>query len=210
MKNFIVKLGNLDRRIIFLLIGLSVLVPLLNPNLINSLEPCLSGWLGHENPFDFSLQYNPASGIDRMRVGTPPVIALAALEASLDIWDTVNINDVRETSIELTDQFINGVEKKCPMLQLITPRKPENRGSQVSFSFEHGYSAMQACIERGVIGDFRAPNVMRFGFTPLFIDSQDVERALENLAEIMSKRARYEVHRLGIPLQQRKLRLSPP
>lgn len=158
-----------------------------NPNLINSLEPCLSGWLGHENPFDFSLQYNPASGIDRMRVGTPPVIALAALEASLDIWETVNIKDVRETSIQLTDQFIKGVEQKCSMLQLITPRIPENRGSQVSFSFKHGYAVMQACIERGVIGDFRAPDVMRFGFTPLFIDSQDVERALEILAEIMSK-----------------------
>ena len=158
-----------------------------NPNLINSLEPCLSGWLGHENPFDFSLQYNPASGIDRMRVGTPPVIALAALEASLDIWETVNIKDVRETSIQLTDQFIKGVEQKCPMLQLITPRIPENRGSQVSFSFKHGYAVMQACIDRGVIGDFRAPDVMRFGFTPLFIDSQDVERASEILAEIMSK-----------------------
>ena len=158
-----------------------------NPNLINSLEPCLSGWLGHENPFDFSLQYNPASGIDRMRVGTPPVIALAALEASLDIWETVNIKDVRETSIQLTDQFIKGVEQKCSMLQLITPRIPENRGSQVSFSFKHGYAVMQACIERGVIGDFRAPDVMRFGFTPLFIDSQDVERALDTLAEIMSK-----------------------
>ena len=158
-----------------------------NPNLINSLEPCLSGWLGHENPFDFSLQYNPASGIDRMRVGTPPVIALAALEASLDIWETVNIKDVRETSIQLTDQFINGVEQKCPMLQLITPRIPENRGSQVSFSFKHGYAVMQACIDRGVIGDFRAPDVMRFGFTPLFVDSQDVERASEILAEIMSK-----------------------
>ena len=158
-----------------------------NPNLINSLEPCLSGWLGHENPFDFSLQYNPASGIDRMRVGTPPVIALAALEASLDIWETVNIKDVRETSIQLTDQFIKSVEQKCPMLQLITPRIPENRGSQVSFSFKHGYAVMQACIERGVIGDFRAPDVMRFGFTPLFVDSQDVERASEILAEIMSK-----------------------
>ena len=159
-----------------------------NPNLINSLDPCLSGWLGHEKPFDFSLNYDPASGIDRMRVGTPPVIAMAALEASLDIWETVNIKDVRETSIQLTDQFIKGVEQKCPMLQLITPRLPENRGSQVSFSFEHGYAAMQACIERGVIGDFRAPDVMRFGFTPLFIDSQDVERAIEILAEIMSKR----------------------
>ena len=159
-----------------------------NPNLINSLDPCLSGWLGHEKPFDFSLKYDPASGIDRMRVGTPPVIAMAALEASLDIWETVNIKDVRETSIQLTDQFIKGVEQKCPMLQLITPRLPENRGSQVSFSFEHGYAAMQACIELGVIGDFRAPDVMRFGFTPLFIDSQDVERAIEILAEIMSKR----------------------
>ena len=158
-----------------------------NPNLINSLDPCLSGWLGHEKPFDFSLKYDPASGIDRMRVGTPPVIAMAALEASLDIWETVNIKDVRETSIQLTDQFIKGVEQKCPMLQLITPRLPENRGSQVSFSFEHGYAAMQACIELGVIGDFRAPDVMRFGFTPLFIDSQDVERAIETLAEIMSK-----------------------
>lgn len=158
-----------------------------NPNLVNSLDPCLYGWLGHKNPFDFSLNYYPASGIDRMRVGTPPVIAMAALEASLDIWETVNINDVRETSIQLTDQFIKGVEQKCPMLQLITPRLPENRGSQVSFSFEHGYAAMQACIERGVIGDFRAPDVMRFGFTPLFIDSQDVERAIETLAEIMSK-----------------------
>ena len=158
-----------------------------NPNLVNLLDPCLSGWLGHENPFDFSLNYYPASGIDRMRVGTPPVIAMAALEASLDIWETVNINDVRETSIQLTDQFIKGVEQKCPMLQLITPRLPENRGSQVSFSFEHGYAAMQACIERGVIGDFRAPDVMRFGFTPLFIDSQDVERAIETLSEIMSK-----------------------
>ena len=158
-----------------------------NPNLINSLDPCLSGWLGHEKPFDFSLKYDPASGIDRMRVGTPPVIAMAALEASLDIWETVNIKDVRETSIQLTDQFIKGVEQKCPMLQLITPRLPENRGSQVSFSFEHGYAAMQACIDLGVIGDFRAPDVMRFGFTPLFIDSQDVERAIETLAEIMSK-----------------------
>ena len=158
-----------------------------NPNLVDSLDPCLSGWLGHENPFDFSLKYDPAYGIDRMRVGTPPVIAMAALEASLDIWETVNINDVRETSIQLTDQFIKGVEQKCPMLQLITPRLPENRGSQVSFSFEHGYAAMQACIELGVIGDFRAPDVMRFGFTPLFIDSQDVERAIETLAEIMSK-----------------------
>ena len=158
-----------------------------NPKLINSLDPCLSGWLGHEKPFDFSLQYNPAVGIDRMRVGTPPVIGLAALEASLDIWDKVNISDVRRASIHLTEQFIKGVERYCPMLSLITPRNPKNRGSQVSFSFQHGYAAMQACIEHGLIGDFRAPDVMRFGFTPLFIDADDVERAIAILAQIMSR-----------------------
>jgi kynureninase len=155
--------------------------------LINSLDPCLSGWLGHEKPFDFSLQYNPAVGIDRMRIGTPPVIGLAALEASLDIWDKVNISDVRRASIDLTEQFIKGVERYCPMLSLITPRNPKNRGSQVSFSFQNGYAAMQACIEHGLIGDFRAPDVMRFGFTPLFIDADDVERAIAILARIMSR-----------------------
>ncbi len=159
-----------------------------NPKLINSLDPCLSGWLGHEKPFDFSLQYNPAVGIDRMRVGTPPVIGLAALEASLDIWDKVNISDVRRASIDLTEQFIKGVERYCPMLSLITPRNPKNRGSQVSFSFQNGYAAMQACIEHGLIGDFRAPDVMRFGFTPLFIDADDVERAIAILAQIMSRK----------------------
>jgi len=148
-------------------------------------KPALSGWLGHEVPFAFDLDYRAGSGIERMRVGTPPVIALRALSAALEIWDQVDMNDVRQKSIELTEQFITGVETACPMLTLASPRDADHRGSQVSFRFEHGYAAMQACIAAGVVGDFRAPDIMRFGFTPLFIDARDVTEAIDRIATVM-------------------------
>ena len=148
-------------------------------------KPALSGWLGHEAPFAFDLDYRAGSGIERMRVGTPPVIALRALSAALEIWDQVDMNDVRQKSIELTEQFITGVETACPMLTLASPRDADQRGSQVSFRFEHGYAAMQACIAAGVVGDFRAPDIMRFGFTPLFIDARDVTEAIDRIARVM-------------------------
>jgi len=148
-------------------------------------KPALSGWLGHEAPFAFDLDYRAGSGIERMRVGTPPVIALRALSAALEIWDQVDMNDVRQKSIELTEQFITGVEAACPMLTLASPRDADHRGSQVSFRFEHGYAAMQACIAAGVVGDFRAPYIMRFGFTPLFIDARDVTEAIDRIARVM-------------------------
>lgn len=148
-------------------------------------KPALSGWLGHEAPFAFDLDYRAGSGIERMRVGTPPVIALRALSAALEIWDQVDMNDVRQKSIELTEQFITGVETACPMLTLASPRDADHRGSQVSFRFEHGYAAMQACIAAGVVGDFRAPDIMRFGFTPLFIDARDVTEAIDRIATVM-------------------------
>jgi kynureninase len=148
-------------------------------------KPALSGWLGHEAPFALDLDYRAGSGIERMRVGTPPVIALRALSAALEIWDQVDMNDVRQKSIELTEQFITGVETACPMLTLASPRDADHRGSQVSFRFEHGYAAMQACIAAGVVGDFRAPDIMRFGFTPLFIDARDVTEAIDRIARVM-------------------------
>ena len=148
-------------------------------------KPALSGWLGHEAPFAFDLDYRAGSGIERMRVGTPPVIALRALSAALEIWDQVDMNDVRQKSIELNEQFITGVEAACPMLTLASPRDADHRGSQVSFRFEHGYAAMQACIAAGVVGDFRAPDIMRFGFTPLFIDARDVTEAIDRIARVM-------------------------
>ena len=156
------------------------------PRHIDRCEPALSGWLGHAAPFAFEAGYRPGTGIERMRVGTPPVLQLAALDASLDIWDRVDLHDIRKASIALTDQFIAGIEATCPMLTLASPRDPAQRGSQVSFRFADGYAAMQACIAHGVVGDFRAPDIMRFGFTPLFIDAGDVARAVEIIAKVMT------------------------
>ena len=158
------------------------------PRHIGTCKPALSGWLGHEAPFAFDLDYRPGSGIDRMRVGTPPVLQMAALEAAMDIWDRVDMTALRAASIALTEQFIAGVEAACPMLTLASPRDPAQRGSQVSFRFDHGYAAMQACIARGLVGDFRAPDIMRFGFTPLFIDAGDVARAIGVIADVMQNR----------------------
>lgn len=151
-------------------------------------RPALSGWLGHEAPFAFDLDYRPGRGIERMRVGTPPVLALAALEASLDIWDMTTMADIRARSIALTEAFVEGVETACPMLSLASPRDPHLRGSQISFRFEEGYAAMQALIARGVIGDFRAPDIMRFGFTPLYIDEGDVAKAVDIISDVMNRR----------------------
>jgi kynureninase len=151
----------------------------------DTVRPALSGWLGHEAPFAFDLDYRPGHGIERMRVGTPPVLQMAALDASMDIWDRADIQAVRLKSIELTELFIELVERDCPGLTLASPRDPANRGSQVSFHFAEGYAAMQALIARGVIGDFRAPDVMRFGFTPLYIDEEDVRGAVRILADVV-------------------------
>ncbi|MFN3938446.1 MAG: kynureninase [Gemmobacter sp.] len=152
-------------------------------------RPALSGWLGHEAPFAFDLDYRPGRGVDRMRVGTPPILQLAALDAALDVWDGVTMAEVRARSLELTDAFIAAVERSCPDLVLATPRPHALRGSQVSFRHPEGYAIMQALIARGVIGDFRAPDIIRFGFTPLYTGFRDVARAAEVLAGIMESRA---------------------
>ena len=150
--------------------------------------PALSGWMGHEAPFDFDLDYRAGAGIDRMRVGTPPILQLAALDTALDAWEGVDMADLRARSVELCEMFIEGVEAACPGLELASPRDPEIRGSQVSFRFDQGYAAMQALIERGVIGDFRAPDLMRFGFTPLYIGEAEVKGAVDILADIIGNR----------------------
>ncbi len=166
------------------------------PEHADNARPALSGWLGHEAPFAFDPDYRPGSGIERMRVGTPPILQFAALEAALDIWDQVDIHAVRARSVELTELFITLVEKSCPELKLATPRDPDMRGSQVSFRFRDGRAVMQALIGRGVIGDFRAPDIMRFGFTPLYLDQDDVRGAVTILSDIMTNqlwtRAEYQ------------------
>ena len=160
-----------------------------SPKHADNARPALSGWLGHEAPFAFDLDYRAGSGIERMRVGTPPVIALAALETALDVWDMADMADVRARSIELSELFIAEVERHCPDFVLASPRDSAKRGSQVSFRFPDGYAVIQALIDRGVIGDFRAPDIMRFGFTPLYIDDDDVLRAASIIEEIVTNRA---------------------
>tara|TARA_R110002033_G_scaffold22785_1_gene54568 strand:- start:13168 stop:14352 length:1185 start_codon:yes stop_codon:yes gene_type:complete len=157
----------------------------LRPDLAAEVQPALAGWLGHDAPFDFDPDYRPAGGIERMRVGTPPIIQLAALEAAMDVWDGVDMAEVRKASIALQELFIKEVEARVPALTLASPRDAQQRGSQVSFRFEEGYAAMQALVARGVIGDFRAPDTMRFGFTPLYLDDADVLAAVEHIETVM-------------------------
>jgi kynureninase len=144
--------------------------------------------MGHQSPFAFDLDYRPGAGIERMRVGTPPVIAMAALDAALDVWDGVSMNDIRKASIALGDLFIREVEARCPELKLASPRNGNQRGSQVSFRHDEGYAIMQALIARGVIGDFRSPDALRFGFTPLYIGETEVRAAVDVLADILANR----------------------
>jgi kynureninase len=151
-------------------------------------RPALSGWMGHAAPFAFDLDYRPGAGIDRMRVGTPPVIALTVLETALDAWEGIDMADVRKASITLTDLFIGEIEKRCPELVLNSPRDGARRGSQVSFRHPQGYAIMQALISRNVIGDFRAPDSIRFGFTPLYIGEAEVMGAVAVLEDIMRNR----------------------
>lgn len=157
------------------------------PKHAETARPALSGWLGHKAPFAFDAEYHPGQGIQRMRVGTPPVLQMAALEAAMDIWDMADMADVRARSIVLTEQFIAEVEAACPTLEVNSPRDPAHRGSQVALRHREGYAIMQALIARGVIGDFRAPDNLRFGFTPLYTTPEDVSGAVRILTEIMDK-----------------------
>ncbi|WP_339761791.1 kynureninase [uncultured Hoeflea sp.] len=156
------------------------------PDLIDQVRPALSGWLGHQAPFAFDLDYRPGEGISRMRVGTPPVIQMAVLDAALDVFDGVDMADIRARSIELSEQFIAEVEAGCKDVELASPRDPNARGSQVSFRFHEGYAGMQALIARGIIGDFRAPDIMRFGFCPLYNTPEDVSHAASVLCDIIA------------------------
>ncbi len=155
------------------------------PDIIKDVAPALAGWMGHDAPFAMELGYRPAMTTERLRVGTPPIVQLSILDAALDLWVDVNLADLRATSVELSETFIREIEARCPQLRLASPRDAAHRGSQVSFAFEHGYAAMQALIERGVIGDFRAPDIMRFGFTPLYIDQDDVRAACDIIEDVM-------------------------
>jgi kynureninase len=148
----------------------------------------LTGWLGHAEPFAFESFYRPASGMARAVVGTPPILSLAAFEVGIDVSLEAPMSAVRQKSLRLSELFIALMEQE-PGFVLLTPRAPERRGSQVAFAHPHGRAIMQALIERGVIGDFRAPDVLRFGLAPLYVRYADVWDAVETLRDVMRSEA---------------------
>ena len=156
--------------------------------LLDEIEPVLCGWMGHQSPFSFDGQYQPAAGINKMLVGTPSVLGLASLDAALDVWQGISLAQVRVRSIELSKLFIEEIAKRAPELELASPTDPQQRGSQVSYRFDEGYALVQALIAQGVVGDFRMPNIVRFGITPLYLDEADIIAAANKIADVLAQR----------------------
>jgi kynureninase len=142
----------------------------------------LSGWWGHAAPFAFDRDFRPDASIKRFLCGTQPIISLRGVDVALDAMAGVEVAALRQKSLALTELFMARVAALLPNLDIVTPRQPSLRGSQVGIAFDKGYAVVQAMIERGVIGDFRAPDLMRFGFAPLYVRFQDVWDAAEILA----------------------------
>ena len=156
----------------------------------------LSGWFGHAAPFAFETAYQPAEGVARFLTGTPSVLALSVLDSALDAFDGVDMTALREKSMALTSFFIAAVEALCAGqgLKLATPREPFRRGSQVSFEHPAAYALCQALIVAGVVGDFRAPDILRFGFAPLYNSFADALNAATTIAELLASKS-YEDER---------------
>ena len=162
-----------------------------NPALVDVVTQPLSGWFGHTRQFAMESRYAPSQGIARYLCGTQPITSLAMVECGLDIFAQTDMASLRAKSLALTDVFIELVESRCAahQLTLITPREHARRGSHVSFEHPEGYAVIQALIARGVIGDYREPRIMRFGFTPLYTSFTEVWDAVEILGEVLDQKA---------------------
>jgi kynureninase len=146
----------------------------------------LPGWLGHARPFDFEAAYEPAGGVQSFVTSSPSMIALGALDGALDVWDRVTMDQVRAKSLALTDLFMSLVDERLPgVFEVVTPRDHARRASQVSLRHADGYAVIQALIERRVVGDYREPDICRFGFTPLYLHFVDVYDAVSRMVEVM-------------------------
>ncbi|CAA9341771.1 MAG: Kynureninase [uncultured Nocardioidaceae bacterium] len=153
----------------------------------DAVEQPITGWWGHARPFDLALEFEPAPGVQRMTVGTPPVLGLSALEAALSVFDGLPMEELRAMSLSLTELFIALVDERLDGFEVLTPRDPDSRGSQVSLRHPEAYGIMQALIARGVVGDFRTPDVARFGLAPLYVRHVDVYDAVDHLVAVMEK-----------------------
>jgi len=145
----------------------------------------LQGWMGHARPFDFSPDYEPAPGMSRWLCGTPPILSLAALDAALGVFEDVDLVRVREKSLRLGRLFLDAARDLCPPLSPIGPSGDEHRGSQVAFAHPEAFAVVQALIARGVVGDFRAPDLLRFGLAPLYLRHTEVVDAAEALRQVL-------------------------
>ena len=150
--------------------------------------PILSGWFGHAAPFAFDEDYRPAPGVERFLCGTPPVLGLTALECGVNIMADADMGQLRAKSVALGDLFISLMDERCGELgfTLLSPRESALRGSQVSYAHPQGYAIVQALKERDVIGDFRAPDVLRFGLTPLYLRYTDMFHAVEAIRAVVT------------------------
>lgn len=162
----------------------------------------LSGWMGHSKPFAFNPEYQAASNINQFQCGTPSVISMSVLDAALDVWQDVDMLQIRTKSMELAEVFLQLIQgNECLHdLLLCSPKLAEQRGSQLAFSHHDAFAICQALIEKGVVADFRAPNILRFGFTPLYTSFEDVWRAVTTLTNIVESEF-YKEQRFNITLK---------
>lgn len=157
-----------------------------NPDLIEHIQPALPGWMGDARPFEFQVDYKPHSGIRRMVCGTPQILSLAALDAALDLWSEVDLAQIDGKRQSLMALFETALGEQLPgVFEPISPSDPERRGSHLSFSHPNAYPIVQALIDDGVVGDYRDPSYLRFGFAPLYLSHADVLESVNRLARIM-------------------------
>jgi kynureninase len=151
----------------------------------SAIELPLTGWHGHADPFGLAPSFAAADGIAQARIGTPPLLSMLALETALDVWADVDLAELRAKSLALTTMMIEYVDRWLPGAEVATPREPERRGSQVAVRLPQAYEVCQALIARGVIGDFRAPDLLRLGVAPLYLSFAQVWDALEILRSVL-------------------------
>lgn len=156
-----------------------------------TMQQPLYGWMGHANGFEFNIKYQAASNAQQLLVGTPPIIAMSAVDAALDVYEQVSMAQIRQKSMQMTEVFLAllSASPDCAELRCISPVSPEQRGSQLSFEFEHAWGLCQALIKSKVIADFRAPNYIRFGFAPLYNSYRQLGTAVAKIEQIMAEKS---------------------
>ncbi|HVY49937.1 MAG TPA: kynureninase [Devosia sp.] len=156
------------------------------PRHLDGLSQPIAGWLGHAAPFDFAPDYRPAPGIDAMRAGTPPILSMSALDEALDVFAGVDMDALKRKADALFELFAAQIAMRAPALEIVTPRDAGRRGSQINLRHPQAYAVVQALIARGVVGDFREPDIIRLGLTPLYLGYADVYRAAQILGEVIA------------------------